>query len=153
MHSHRMNRSQPIVLTCARPHHSTELTLKSDHKTPRTRNGRETEESRCWNMKRLKLLSLVGITSMALANAGWAAGHGGGGGGFGGGGFSGGGHGGGGGRGGAAGGGGRSGGGVRGGGGLPFSGAGLRGGAFQGGRGVGVGRSGLKLAPDWGRAP
>src|SRR5256714_6642720 len=91
MHSHRMNRSQPIVLTCARPHHSTELTLKRDHKTPRTRNGRETEESRCWNMKRLKLLSLVGITSMALANAGWAAGHGGGGGGFGGGGFSGGG--------------------------------------------------------------
>src|SRR5256884_5275315 len=91
MHSHRMNRSQPIVLTCARPQHSTELTLKRDHKTPRTRNGRETEESRCWNMKRLKLLSLVGITSMALANAGWAAGHGGGGGGFGGGGFSGGG--------------------------------------------------------------
>src|SRR5437870_5251824 len=93
MHSHRMNRSQPIVLTCARPHHSTELTLKRDHKTPRTRNGRETEESRCWNMKRLKLLSLVGITSMALANAGWAAGHGGGGGhaGGGGGGFHGGG--------------------------------------------------------------
>src|SRR5882762_9668538 len=47
------------------------------------RNGRETEESRCWNMKKLKLLSLVGITSIALANAGWAAGHGGGGGGFG----------------------------------------------------------------------
>src|SRR5437016_7372047 len=42
-------------------------------------------------MKRLKLLSLVGITSMALPQAGWAAGHGGGGGGFGGGGFSGGG--------------------------------------------------------------
>src|SRR4029077_18191821 len=42
-------------------------------------------------MKKLKLLSLVGITSIALANAGWAAGHGGGGGGFGGGGFSGGG--------------------------------------------------------------
>src|SRR5437016_12215367 len=37
-------------------------------------------------MKKLKLLSLVGITSIALANAGWAAGHGGGGGGFGGGG-------------------------------------------------------------------
>src|SRR5213083_2073911 len=96
MHSHKMNRSQPIVLTCARSHDSTELTLKRDHKTPRTRNGRETEESRCWNMKRLKLLSLVGITSMALANAGWAAGHGGGGGGFGGGGFHGGGFGGGG---------------------------------------------------------
>src|SRR6202035_830117 len=37
-------------------------------------------------MKKLKLLSLVGIISIALANAGWAAGHGGGGGGFGGGG-------------------------------------------------------------------
>jgi hypothetical protein len=37
-------------------------------------------------MKKLKLVSLVGITSIALANAGWAAGHGGGGGGFGGGG-------------------------------------------------------------------
>ena len=37
-------------------------------------------------MKRLRLLSLVGITSIALAHAGWAAGHGGGGGGFGGGG-------------------------------------------------------------------
>src|SRR6266496_3095003 len=36
-------------------------------------------------MKKLRLLSLVGITSIALANAGWAAGHGGGGGGFGGG--------------------------------------------------------------------
>src|SRR5437763_7773244 len=91
MHSHRMNLSQPIVLTCARPHHSTEFTLKRDLKTPRTRNGRETEESRCWNMKRLKLLSLVGITSMALANAGWAAGHVCCGGCYGGGGFSGGG--------------------------------------------------------------
>ena len=29
-------------------------------------------------MKKLKLLSLIGITSIALANAGWAAGHGGG---------------------------------------------------------------------------
>ena len=38
-----------------------------------------------WSMKKLKLLSLVGITSIALAHAGWAAGHGGGGGGFGGG--------------------------------------------------------------------
>jgi hypothetical protein len=46
-------------------------------------------------MKKLRLLSLVGITSIALAHAGWAAGHGGGGGGFGGGGFSGGGGGGG----------------------------------------------------------
>ncbi|HWY51762.1 MAG TPA: peptidoglycan-binding domain-containing protein [Chthoniobacterales bacterium] len=41
-------------------------------------------------MKKLRLLSLVGITSIALAHAGWAAGHSGGGGGFGGGGFSGG---------------------------------------------------------------
>src|SRR5882672_2105614 len=45
-----------------------------------------------WSMKKLKLLSLIGITSIALVHAGWAAGHGGGGGGFGGGGFSGGGH-------------------------------------------------------------
>jgi len=37
-------------------------------------------------MKKLRLISLVGITSIALAHAGWAAGHGGGGGGFGGGG-------------------------------------------------------------------
>jgi hypothetical protein len=44
-------------------------------------------------MKNLELLSLVGITSIALSNAGWAAGHGGaGGGGLHGGGFSSGGH-------------------------------------------------------------
>ncbi len=43
-------------------------------------------------MKTLRLLSAVGITSIALAHAGWAAGHSGGGGGVGGGGFSGGGH-------------------------------------------------------------
>src|SRR6266700_3967173 len=42
-------------------------------------------------MKKLTLLSLVGITSIALAHAGWAAGHGGGGGGYGGSGFHGGG--------------------------------------------------------------
>jgi hypothetical protein len=42
-------------------------------------------------MKKLSLLSLIGITSIALVHAGLAAGHGGGGGGFGGGGFSGGG--------------------------------------------------------------
>jgi hypothetical protein len=42
-------------------------------------------------MEKFKLLSLISIISLALANAGWAAGHGGGGGGFGGGGFSGGG--------------------------------------------------------------
>src|SRR2546430_17260414 len=45
-------------------------------------------------MKTLRLLSLVGITSIAMAQAGWAAAHGGGGG-FGGGGFGGGGFGGG----------------------------------------------------------
>lgn len=46
-----------------------------------------------WSMKTLRLFSLVGITSIALAHAGWAAGRGGGGGGgggFGGGGFGGG---------------------------------------------------------------
>jgi Putative peptidoglycan binding domain len=60
-------------------------------------------------MKKLRLLSLVGITSIALAHAGWAAGHGGGGNGFGGGGgFAGG-------RGGGFGGGGHFGGGGRGG--------------------------------------
>src|SRR6266576_197856 len=42
-------------------------------------------------MKKFILLSLVGITSIALTHAGWAAGHGGGGGGFHGGGFGGGG--------------------------------------------------------------
>jgi hypothetical protein len=42
-------------------------------------------------MKKLRLVGLVGITSIALTYTGWAAGHGGGGGGFGGGGFSGGG--------------------------------------------------------------
>jgi hypothetical protein len=41
-------------------------------------------------MKKLRFLSLVGITSIALVQAGWAAGHAGGGGGFGGGGFGGG---------------------------------------------------------------
>src|SRR6266566_2153339 len=43
-----------------------------------------------WSMKKFTLLSLVGITSIALTHAGWAADHGVGGGGFGGGGFSGG---------------------------------------------------------------
>ena len=41
-------------------------------------------------MKNLRLLSLVGITSIALTHAAWADPHGGGGGGFGGGGFGGG---------------------------------------------------------------
>jgi len=45
-----------------------------------------------WSMKKLRLLSLVGITSIALTHAAWAGPQGGGGGGFGGGGFSGGGH-------------------------------------------------------------
>src|SRR5713101_4396758 len=58
------------------------------YKIPPTRNGRETEESRSLIMKKLRVLSLVGITSIALVHAVWAAGHGGGGGGFGGGGFS-----------------------------------------------------------------
>jgi hypothetical protein len=54
------------------------------------RNGEEAEKSRLCCMKKFKLVSLIGITSIALAHAGWAAGHNGGGGGFGGGGFSGG---------------------------------------------------------------
>jgi hypothetical protein len=72
-----------------------------------------------WNMKTFRLLSLVGITSIALAHAGWAGGHGGGGGGFGGGG--GGFHGGG------------LGGGGFGGGGGGFHGGGFGGGGFRGG--------------------
>jgi hypothetical protein len=42
-------------------------------------------------MKKLRLISLIGITSIGLVHAGWAAGHGGGGGGFASGGFAGGG--------------------------------------------------------------
>src|SRR6267378_1332771 len=57
-------------------------------------------------MKKLRLLSLVGITSIALTHAGWAAGHGGGGGG----------------------------GGHGGGGGGGFHGGGFHGGGFGGGR-------------------
>jgi hypothetical protein len=67
-------------------------------------------------MKKLRLLSVVGITSIALAQAGWAAGRGGGGGGFGGGGFSGGGS-------------------RGGGGGGHFAGGGFHGGRFGGGAG------------------
>src|SRR4029079_14042931 len=85
-----------------------------------------------WSMNKLKLISLIGITSIALANAGWAAGHGGGGGGFGGGGFSGGGHSGGGGRAGPAGGGVRGGGGFRGGAGFHSRGPGFSGRPFNG---------------------
>jgi Putative peptidoglycan binding domain len=55
-------------------------------------NGRETGPDDLKSMKKLRLLSLVGITSIALTHAAWAGPHGGGGGGFGGGGFSGGGH-------------------------------------------------------------
>src|SRR2546430_3039420 len=89
------------------------------------------EESRSWSMKKLKLLSLVGITSMALVHAGLAASHGGGGGGFGGG-FSGGGAG----HAGGGGGGARFGGGpLRGGGGVPFRGPRFRGRPLQGRKG------------------
>src|SRR4051812_47594706 len=56
------------------------------------RNGCETKAPRSWNMKNLRLVSLVGITSLALLHTGWAAPHGGGGGGSGAGGFTSGGH-------------------------------------------------------------
>src|SRR5260370_11705837 len=88
-----------------------------------------------WSMKKLKLLSLIGITSIALANAGWAAGHGGGGGGFGGGGGS---HG-----------GGFGGGGFHGGGGGGFHGGALAAGHVGGGvgsRGGGVGFGGSRFS-------
>ena len=100
-------------------------------------------------MKKLKLLSLIGITSIALANAGWAAGHGGGGGGFGGGGFSGGGHGGGGGRAGPAGGGFH--GGFRGGAGFHSRGPGFSGRAFNGRMGRIVERLDANWHRDWDR--
>ena len=90
-------------------------------------------------MKKLKLLSLVGITSIALANAGWAAGHGGGGGGFGGGGFSSGGHAGGG------------GGGARSGGGHFGSGARFGGRSFNGRMGHIVERHDANWHRDWDR--
>jgi Putative peptidoglycan binding domain len=102
-----------------------------------------------WSMKKLKLLSLIGITSIALANAGWAAGHGGGGGGFGGGGFSGGGHGGGGGRAGPAG----SGfhGGFHGGAGFRSRGPGFSGRPFNGRMGRIVERHDANWHRDWDR--
>jgi hypothetical protein len=86
-------------------------------------------------MKKFILLSLIGITSIALTQPGWAGGHGGGGGGFGGGGF-GGGHGGGGGGFRGGGGGFRGGGGHFSGGGfgaprMSFGGAGNRGGGVS----------------------
>jgi len=102
-----------------------------------------------WSMKKLKLLSLIGITSIALANAGWAAGHGGGGGGFGGGGFSGGGHGGGGGRAGPAGGGFH--GGFRGGAGFRSRGPGFSGRPFNGRMGRIVERHDANWHRDWDR--
>jgi hypothetical protein len=93
-------------------------------------------------MKKLKLLSLIGITSMALVQAGLAAGHGGGGGG-GGGGFGGGGfHGGGGG-------GGFHGGGFGGG----FHGGGFGAGGFAGGVGMRGGGVGFGGARSTGSAP
>jgi hypothetical protein len=79
-------------------------------------------------MKKLRLISLVGITSIALVHAGWAAGHGGGGGGFGGGGFSGGGH-------------------SGGGGAIQGGGVGSRGG------GVGFGRPGVGSRPSFSSRP
>src|SRR5260370_41917931 len=97
-------------------------------KSPASAMAAKRKRNDLWSMKKLKLLSLIGITSIALANAGWAAGHGGGGGGFGGGGFSGGGHGGGGGRAGPAGGGVRGGGGFLGRAGVPSRGPGVSGG-------------------------
>jgi Putative peptidoglycan binding domain len=107
-----------------------------------------------WSMKKLKLISLIGITSIALANAGWAAGHGGGGGGFGGGGFSGGGHGGGGG----GGGGGRAGpagggfhGGFRGGAEFRSHGLGFSGRPFNGRMGRIVERHDANWHRDWDR--
>jgi hypothetical protein len=101
------------------------------------------------SMKKLKLLSLVGITSIALANAGLAAGHGGGGGGFGGGGFSGGGHGGGGGRAGPAGGGFH--GGFRGGAGFRSRGPGFSGRPFNGRMGRIAERHDANWHRDWDR--
>jgi Putative peptidoglycan binding domain len=102
-----------------------------------------------WSMKKLKLLSLIGITSIALANAGWAAGHGGGGGGFGGGGFSGGGHSGGGGRAGPAGGGFH--GGFRGGAGFRSHGPEFSGRPFNGRMGRIVERHDANWHRDWDR--
>ena len=97
-------------------------------------------------MRKLKLLSLVGITSIALVHAGLAAGHGGGGGGFGGGGFSGGGHAGGGG-GGARFGGGHFGGGA----GFRSRGTGFSGRPFNGRMGRIVERHDANWHRDWDR--
>jgi hypothetical protein len=96
-------------------------------------------------MKKFKLLNLVGITSIALAHAGWAAGHGGrGGGGHGGGGFHVGGLGGSGFHGGAF-----HGGGFRGG---AFFGSGFRGGRFGGDAFHGAGFRGGRFGGRIGRA-
>src|SRR5437763_10396132 len=88
-------------------------------------------------MKKLRLLSLVGITSIALTHAAWAGPHGGVGGGFGGGGFSGGGH--------VGGGGGRAGP-VGGGGGFRGSGVSFGGARFSGGGRHFAGRTGMSGA-------
>jgi hypothetical protein len=90
-------------------------------------------------MKKFKLLSLIGITSLALAQVGWAAGRGGGGGGHGGGG-----------GGGGFGGGGFHGGGFGGGG---FHGGGFRGGGFGGGVGMRGGGVGFGVARSPSSAP
>jgi hypothetical protein len=82
-------------------------------------------------MKALRLVSLVGIISMSLAHAGWAAGHGGGGGGFGGGGH-------------VGGGGGRAGGGFH---------PGPSGGGFYYSRGMGFGNSAGRFASSQARMP
>jgi hypothetical protein len=103
-----------------------------------------------WSMKKLRLLSLVGITSIALTHAAWAGSHGGGGGGFGGG-FSGGGHSGGGGRAGPVGGGVRGGGGFRGGAGFRSHGPGFSGRPFNGRKGRIVERHDANWHRDWDR--
>jgi hypothetical protein len=85
-------------------------------------------------MKKLRLLGLIGITSIALTHTAWADPRGGGGGGFGGGGFSGGGH--------VGGGGGRAGP-VGGGGGFRGGGGGFGGARFSGGGRHFAGRTGM----------
>src|ERR1700745_4265014 len=85
-------------------------------------------------MKKLRLLSLVGITSIALTYAAWAEPHGGGGGGFGGGGFS---------SGGPVGGGGGRAGPVGGGGGFRGGGVSFGGARFSGGGRHFAGRTGM----------
>src|SRR4051812_12482912 len=56
------------------PTRETGATLRYHLKIPPTRNRGDTEASRSWSMKNFRLVSLVGITSLALIHAGWAAG-------------------------------------------------------------------------------